>query len=400
MTTTQPNNLPEKATISERDPAKKRRKALWACISASIAAVGVALIIVGYFCGWWGGVYALHNFDGSLYDIEAISNEQLSIHFLRQQSNGDCVYIKAGDVDVLIDSGASPAGAASVSDYVDRYCRDGVLEYVVVTHGDADHTSGFVGTQGVKGLFARYDCQTIIQFSQTNATGEIFENYCAERDKEIASGAKCYTALQCFREQNGAQRVYNLSADVSMEILYHRYYEEYSSSENNYSVCVLLTQGGNSYLFTGDLEQAGEQSLVQCNPQLQSVTLYKAAHHGSASSSGETLLAAIRPKYVCVCCVAGSVQYSQQSASTFPTQQFIDRIAAYTDNVFVTDCAHTALNSSGYYDDIGLDALNGDIVFACTEGKISMYFSHSDAKLKDTDWFQNNRSLPAQWSNL
>ena len=110
------------------------------------------------------------------------------------------------------------------------------------------------------------------------------------------------------------------------------------------------------------------------------------------------MLSAIRPQYVCVCCVAGSVQYTQSSASTFPTQDFVNRIAAYTDNVYVTDKSETVLNSYGRREDVFCKPLNGDIVFACTDGKVSMYFSASNRKLKDSEWFGEYRTLPTQWS--
>ena len=66
------------------------------------------------------------------------------------------------------------------------------------------------------------------------------------------------------------------------------------------------------------------------------VDLYKAGHHGSKTSSSETLLNAIRPEHVAVCCCAGSTEYTQTAENTFPTQQFINRIAQYTTKVFVT----------------------------------------------------------------
>jgi beta-lactamase superfamily II metal-dependent hydrolase len=48
-----------------------------------------------------------------------------------------------------------------------------------------------------------------------------------------------------------------------MKILYNYYYENSSSDENNYSVCVLFTQGSKNFLMTGDLEADGESALSQ-----------------------------------------------------------------------------------------------------------------------------------------
>ncbi len=363
-------------------------------------AAALAVILVGYFLGWWGGVYGLHRYDKRLYDIRAIADEQLSVHFLQTYNgNGDCIYIKAGDDDILIDAGPSLVGAASIAQYVDRFCTDGVLEYVVVTHADADHIAGFVGTAAVKGIFARYDCRTIIQFSQTQSESQLYYDYCRARDDEIADGAKCYTALQCCLGQQGAQKAYELDNGITMEVLYQRYYQTVTSEENDCSVCILLRQGDNGYLFTGDLAEAGEASLIAENPDLGKVVLYKGGHHGSGGSGSDALLKEISPQYVCVCCIAGSVEYTQNAPSTFPAQEFLDRVARYTDNVFVTGCADVAFDGDyGRYSDVGYRALNGDVVFACTDGRISMYFSADDSKLKDTEWFKNNRNLPAQWS--
>ena len=32
-------------------------------------------------------------------------------------------------------------------EYVDKYCTDGVLEYVIATHAHQDHIAGFVGNK-------------------------------------------------------------------------------------------------------------------------------------------------------------------------------------------------------------------------------------------------------------
>ncbi len=389
--------LNKKGTLTAR-----WRKVLLLICGAVSSILLLLLVLTGYYLGWWGGVYGLHGYDKRIYNVNAIASEQLSIHFLQTYGgNGDCIYIKVGDTDVLIDAGPSLEGAASVAQYLDRYCTDGVLEYVVATHGDADHLAGFVGTTVVKGIFSRYDCRTIIQFSQTHAVGDVFLAYCKARDDEIAKGASCYTALQCCNEQNGAQKVYDLGSGVTMEVLYQDYYEKLTAEENDCSVCIAIRQNENCYLFTGDLAEAGETSLLANNPTLGQVTLYKGGHHGSSTSGSLPLLDAIKPQYVCVCCIAGSVEYTQNALSTFPTQEFINRAARYTDNVFVTGCADVVMDgNNGRYMDTGYHALNGDVVFTCTDGRISMYFSADDSKLKDTEWFKTNRILPEQWSTL
>ncbi len=79
--------------------------------------------------------------------------------------------IKVGDTEVLIDAGPTQSNAAAIKEYVNEYCTDGILEYVIVTHGDADHISGMVGTSEngkYDGILYSYEIGTLIQFDRTN----------------------------------------------------------------------------------------------------------------------------------------------------------------------------------------------------------------------------------------
>ena len=326
----------------------------------------------------------------------------MSIHFMElgNNSNGDSIYIKAGDTDILIDAGSTAGSATTIQKYVNQYCTDGILEYVIVTHADTDHIAAF--TRSISsggGIFEMYECKNIIQFALTGSDTATYKTYCERRDAEKAAGANVYTALDCVNETNGAQKVYELAEGITMEILYQKYYETKTSNENDYSVCLLFTQGENHYLFLGDLEEAGEKSLVECNPDLPEVELYKAGHHGSPTSANEVLLEVIKPKVVCVSCVAGHTQYTQDLSKTFPSQAFINRIAPYTDKVYVTTEGKIKLNEeTGRWGSDGFLSMNGNIVFSCISGVIEVHGSNNDTVLKDTDWFKANRTCPESWA--
>lgn len=328
-----------------------------------------------------------------IYDVNVISNENLSIHFLElgNKYTGDCVYIKAGDTDILIDAGSRYDSATAITNYVDRYCTDGVLEYVIATHAHQDHIAGFYGNGSTTGIFDHYVCENIIQFARTEATTQVYSRYVEKRDAEVAAGANLYTALDCVNNANGAQKVYNLTEDgsITMEILYQKYYETKLSGENNYSVCLMISQGDNHYLFTGDLEEEGEKSLVESNPNLPEMELWKGGHHGSYTAGSTELLEKIQPKCICICTCMGTTEYTT-GANVFPAQPFINRIAPYTDRVYVT--THMVNYSAGTY-----QPANGNIVFACTNGQITMYFTGNNLKLKDTDWFKASRTCPSAW---
>ncbi len=336
-------------------------------------------------------------FNSATYDPTVISQQNLSIHFLElgNKYTGDSVYIKAGETDILIDAGSRKNSASAIKEYVDNYCTDGKLEYVIATHAHQDHIAGFIGTKsdGVRnGIFTVYQVGTIIEFTNTNDTEKaLYKEYLEVRNAQVDAGAKLVTAMDCVKGTNGGQKVYNLTEDgsITMEVLYQKFYDNTATDENDYSVCVMIRQGENQYLFTGDLEKDGERSLVDEN-DLGKVVLYKGGHHGSKTSSNEYLLEEIQPDIVCVCCCAGSDEYTDANENQFPTQQFVDNIAPYTDNVYVTTIVSD--NEDGYA------SMNGNIVLTCNNGKdISMYFSNNSTKLKDTEWFKNNRTCPASW---
>ncbi len=320
---------------------------------------------------------------------EIVVSGEMSIHFLEVGNGytGDCTLIKAGNTEVLIDAGSRKGSAATIVPYIEQYCTDGVLEYVVATHAHQDHIAGFVGTSSVDGIFESFTCGTIIDYSLTNATSQIWRDYESLRDEEVRSGAKHYTALECWKGKNGAQRSYTLGEGITMNILYQKFYEEKTSDENDYSVCLLIAQGSKRFLFTGDLEHDGEASLVKEN-ELPECVLFKGGHHGSPTSNTTELLSVIRPRIVCVCCCCGSTEYTMNMANTFPSQAFVDRIAPYTDKVYVT----TIVTEDG-----GYESMNGNIVVTSNENGATVRCSNNDLLFKDTEWFKNNRFLPTAW---
>lgn len=328
--------------------------------------------------------------------LTEISDSYFSVHFLELGNiyTGDSTLIKCGDTEVLIDAGSRQSSATTIKSYVDQYCADGKLEYVIATHAHQDHIAGFVGNSGENGrtgILYNYEIGTIIQFSGHNTTSAIYNNYVSAVQYAEDNGATVYDAKQCWYETDGAARQYFLDADkkLSIKILYNYYYENATSDENDYSVCAMLTyDSGNgntrNYLFTGDLEGEGEKRLVE-NNVLPQVELFKGGHHGSKTSSTDELLSKIKPKYVAVCCCAGSTEYTSNNENTFPTQAFIDRISKYTDEVY---CTTLCID----YKQKIYESMNGNIVFYMSGSELKLWCSNNTVKLKDTEWFKNNRT--------
>ncbi len=362
-----------------KSTAKKISKLpTWAIV---LAVIFIILAVGGYFV--YTKFFKQEKFVPPVGDI--------SFHFmmLGNNKNGDCTYIKAGDNDILIDAGSTSSSMSTIETYLNQYVKDGVIEYLIVSHAHEDHIANLGGSSDTsRTLFDAFTFGTIIDFPKTDSDSQVYQRYVANRDNEVTTeGAKHYTALECVNESvEGAKKEYELSQSVSMEILYQEYYEK-SAKENNYSVCVQFKHGSRKFLFTGDLEEVGEKSLVD-NNQLGQVELFKAGHHGSNTASSDYLLNVIKPKIVVVPGVVGYDQYTVADPNDiFPSKRVLASVAQYTSKVYVPTIGHTDYTGGQEF-----AALNGNIVVSSTESEITVNCSNNNTLLKDTAWCQTYRS--------
>lgn len=389
----------------------KRKKISGAILIATIA----VSLLVGLVGGAAGGVFAANEtyvipdkvtatvYQGGALDENAVNaiksdDTTLSVHFLElgNKYTGDCVFINAGEFEILIDAGSRADSVDDIYEYVKPYV-DGQLEYVVVTHAHQDHYAGFATKNYENSLFSKFDdgIGTVVTFAQTNQKADkaglyqYFENN-VKTLKEKGTERKYVN--EYF--ERGASATIKITDDISLEFLEHKYYYEKSKTENNHSVCfqIVETAGENvyRYLFTGDLEEDGEKDLVTKNSATMGKTrLYKAGHHGSKTSTSQELLDVIEPDTICVCACAGSPEYTKNKDNQFPTQAFVDRV--YTKNagtqVFVTSLCVD-------YDANKFTSMNGNIVICSTGNSVTRYFSNNATELRETEWFKTNRKLP------
>jgi len=256
---------------------------------------------------------------------------------------------------------------------------------VIVTHAHQDHYAGFATSEKVESIFDIFECEVIIDFAQTESTTKAYQNYIRERNAEVEKGAKHFTAQDCIEQTKaGAQKTYDIGTNSTLTILDSYYYTHDASSENDYSVCCMISSNDKNFLFTGDLEADGEEYLVQLN-DLPEMDLYKAGHHGSGTSSTSTLMSVIKPKTVCVCCCAGSSEYTPNVEKQFPTQAFIDNVAPYTNEIYVTTMCIDYKNDE-------FASFNGNIVYACNATSYRVFCSNNNTILKESDWFKQNRT--------
>ena len=322
------------------------------------------------------------------YPSGEISN--VSFHFIdyKMDYTGDTTYIKAGDLDILIDAGPRNSAAENIENYIDKYCTDNTLEYVIATHAHQDHIAGFVGTSTSPGIFDYYKIENYIGFSYKNTTSKVSTQFMEKLDELEEKGTNVYTGSDFYGDTKIKEPVISLAKGVTLTVLDNYYYHHKSSNENNYSLSTLFTAGSLNALFTGDLEEEGEKYLVELN-ELPKIDLFKAAHHGSYTANSEELLSVIDPKNVVFLCIAGSPEYTSKKENMFPSQAVIDRLSKYTDQMY---CIRVVDPDN---DEDSL-SLNGNIVFSFIDGNdVKVDCSTSNKVLKDTEWFKENRTFPS-----
>lgn len=251
-----------------------------------------------------------------------VCSDDLEVHFI-DVGQGDSVFITAGGVNMLIDSGES-GEAKNVINYLDS-CGVKKLDYVVATHPHSDHMGG------MSTIINTYQIGQVIMphlDDRDIPTTRYFEKFLDACD---AKGLGITEAMLGSRISIG---------DAEAEIIAPS--SQSYSGANNYSIGIILTHGRNSFIFTGDAETASEKEMVESG-RLRKVRVYKAGHHGSDTSSSDEFLKAIAPEYAVISCGAGN-SYGHPCKST------LEKLEHYTKEIYRTD-----LNGSIVFESDGIN---------------------------------------------
>lgn len=247
----------------------------------------------------------------------------MEVHFI-DVGQGDATLVKADGKYMLIDAGDNSKGTA-VQNYLKK---QGVkkLDYLILTHTDADHIGG------ADVIITKFDVDTLFigDFKKENKTYEELIN------------AINYKGLQYSTPAVGNE--YTLGNAVFTILAPNTVYDD----PNNSSIAILLRNGDNRFLFTGDCEEEAETDILANGMEID-CDVYKVGHHGSKTASCQEFLKEITPMYAIISCAQGNT-YGHPHAETLNNLRSMGvkvfrtdeqgSIVAYSDGIEITwNCA-------------------------------------------------------------
>lgn len=200
----------------------------------------------------------------------------LSVHYI-DVGQADCTLLECDGQTMLIDGGNAEDSSMVVSYLRSRGIN--YLDYVVCTHAHEDHVGGLSGPLN------------------TCSVGQVFAPV-TEYDSKVFSNFVYYTEKQGLNvEVPAADDVFALGG-ATVTVLGPR--EEYGET-NDTSIVLRVDYGNSSFLFTGDMERAAEEDLLEAGCNLD-VDVLKVGHHGSNTSSSYVFLREVMPEYGVISC--------------------------------------------------------------------------------------------------
>lgn len=218
-------------------------------------------------------------------------DEPIEVYFFEMQHiYADSVFIKKGNVEVLIDAGWAYDGEY-INKLLTQYCADDRLDLLMASHSDGDHIDGISeALNGIDNISMMVDYGGV-------GTADVL----AVRKTYGAKGMVYHSAYDSVNGLNGASNRYYLTEDFYVDILNTGEYitPTTTSASNPHSLAVIFHYKDFSFFTGGDITTETESKLLK-NEDLPEVTLYKASHHGSNGSNSQPFLNALNPKAVAI----------------------------------------------------------------------------------------------------
>ena len=194
---------------------------------------------------------------------------------------GDGIHIGGTKGNYLIDGGSSDVsnpGTYRIEPYLLANAVD-TLDYVFVTHGDEDHSSGLEELLEGQEMGVRIRCLVLPPEEYHDEKLATLASLAVEKGTRVT----VMKAGEQIREEKLAITCLGPENELGLE------------PGNSASLVLDVSFGAFDMLLTGDVEGVGEKALIESG-RLREYDVLKAAHHGSKNSGSEAFLRTVRPR--------------------------------------------------------------------------------------------------------
>ncbi|WP_457921923.1 ComEC/Rec2 family competence protein [Clostridium butyricum] len=229
------------------------------------------------------------------------------VHYINVDQ-GDAILIQVNNKNLLIDSGPKSHKKQLVKFLNDLNISK--LDYVIATHPHEDH----IGNMNT--VLNSYKVQSFYApkvYSYTKSFEQMIDSLKSNNLKINPIKRGCNTI--------------NLGFQTNVEV-FSPINDTYDN-ENNYSPVIKISFGNNSFLFTGDAEKEIEDKLILLNDDLKADIL-KVSHHGSSSSTSDSFLNRVSPKYAVI-------SVGKNNIYDHPNDTIISKLNTYNIDILRTD---------------------------------------------------------------
>lgn len=212
-------------------------------------------------------------------DAPQVIGDSLTVHFI-DVGQADCALLELGGAYMLIDGGNREDGQLVVS-YLEQ---QGVeeLSAVICTHAHEDHAGG------LPSVLAVYPTAAVYAPTKTYSSN-IFDDFLYYVDQQ---------GLEVAIPEPGDEFALG-QAKITVLGPVQSYAET-----NDTSIVVKVEYGETSFLFTGDMEVAAENDMLDYweGRMDWNADVLKVGHHGSSTSSGYRFVYETDPEYAIISC--------------------------------------------------------------------------------------------------
>lgn len=251
----------------------------------------------------------------SVATLNLLEEKKLKLYFV-DVGQGDCTYLKTpSGKNILIDGGGNrdkekyDVGKKVLLPYLlDRRVKK--LDYIIVSHFDADHATG------VAQILGKIDVSSII------LTRQLEEN---DIYRHILSIAKEKKIKLIYVKEGDVLKI----GGIKISIIHPENKLMINNPMNNNSIVCKVEYNSFSMLLTGDIEMEAEELILRKNINLKADVL-KVAHHGSKTSTTGEFLKAINPK-------VALIGVGKNNNFGHPSNEVIQRLKENGTRIYRTD---------------------------------------------------------------